>query len=145
MSESEQTDGPDALDLADEAAIVRLYQEYNHSIDRGDAELWASTWSENGVFEHPTRTYRGHDELAAFVRNRTAASRSHPVTDQQHWNADLRLVSDGTHVAGSCRLLVSARDRESGTAVVVTTGSYSDIVTRVQDRWIFVQRSLVVD
>ncbi|RZL85334.1 MAG: nuclear transport factor 2 family protein [Rhodococcus sp. (in: high G+C Gram-positive bacteria)] len=142
---SDQSGGPDALDPADEAAIFRLYQQYNHTIDRGDAESWASMWAEDGVFEHPARTYRGHEELTAFVRTRAAASRSQPMTDQQHWNSDIRFAKDEKQVAGRCRLLVSARDRESGTAVVVTTGSYSDVVTRVQDRWRFARRSLTVD
>lgn len=134
-----------AWDTADEVAILGLYENYNRFIDRGEAESWASTWSQNGVFEHPSRTYEGHDELAAFVRHRAAALRELSVTDHQHWNSGIQLTTCGSHVSGVCRLLVSAHDRESGAMLVATTGSYSDVVVRVGSEWKFARRSLTVD
>ncbi|GAA1786536.1 hypothetical protein GCM10009712_37400 [Pseudarthrobacter sulfonivorans] len=134
-----------SLDSTDELAIRRLYEGYNDFIDRGDAESWAMVWCEDGVFEHPARTYKGREELASFVRQRAAGAAAQPVTGLRHWNSDIRLSSEGDRVVGECALLVSARDRESGSPSVMTTGMYSDVVAWDGHRWRFVRRTLRVE
>ncbi len=142
---AEQSGRPDLLDPVDEVAVLRLYQQYNDLIDRGDTEAWAQLWTNDGVFDHPARTYRGRPELEAFVQDRAAALATQSETNHRHWNADIRLTKYESRVIGTCSLLVSVRDRDSGAGLVATTGAYSDVVVQVDGRWHFASRCLRVD
>lgn len=138
----EKVSGGEDLESADETAVLRLFQQYNHAIDRGEAELWASLWTENGIFEHPARAYVGRSELVQFVRDRATAGQAASVGDLEHWNTDIDLQFDGAVVHGTCRLLVAGVDRASREAVVAATGRYTDLIVREDDVWKFRRRSL---
>jgi len=142
VSSDEKVSGEEVLESADEASVLRLYQQYNHAIDRGEAELWASLWSNNGIFEHPARTYQGRSELVQFVRDRAATGQAASVGDLEHWNTDIDLQFDGVVVHATCRLLVAGVDRASREAVVAATGRYADLIVREDDVWKFRRRSL---
>jgi hypothetical protein len=123
-------------------AIRRLYEGYNDSIDCGDADSWAIASCEDGVFERPTDTYSGRDELASFVRKREARTFAQPVTDLRHWNSGIRLNTEGDRLVGEFRLLVSARDREPGSPLIMTIDEYTDVVAWDGKRWRSAHRTL---
>ncbi len=66
------------LSAEDELAIMRLAARYWWAVDTNDARAFAETFTDDGVFVHPTRTSQGHaairDWLAWSAENRRGPS-----------------------------------------------------------------------
>ena len=61
---AQQSGRSDSLTTQDHIDIQQLYARYYQTIDAGDAEGWAGTFTSDGVFNN----VKGHDALAEFIR-----------------------------------------------------------------------------
>ncbi|MET9295644.1 nuclear transport factor 2 family protein [Streptomyces sp. NPDC003077] len=95
------------------AGIEQFYARHLHLLDDGDAEAWAETFTEDGVFALPGRPEptRGRAALAEGARRAHAERRGSGET-HRHWHGmtDISPRDDGTvHVR--CYALVVATPR----------------------------------
>ena len=130
-----------ALSAEDKMEILDLLARYSRAIDRGDAEGWAATFTEDGFFEAlgtPSGgVARGPAELRDFIMRRDPAGR--PV---RHWAGNVVIEGDGD----------SATLRAYGQIIhvgeegrVEVTGIYHDTLLRVGGEWKFSQRRFRAD
>src|SRR6187549_1771002 len=70
-----------ALTAQDLVDIQQLYAKYNWTLDAGDAEGYASTFTPDGVFNNNV----GHDAIVKFANTFHTGTGSHV----RHWNTNL--------------------------------------------------------
>ena len=130
------------LSTQDHLDILGLYEHYNHAIDAADASAWAATYTEDCVFDSPRATVSGRAGLEQYVRARDSSPAAQAVRPERHWNAEIRISGDGAHASGSCLLLLSGIQVETGKTVVMTSGSYTDELVKTASGWRFVRRTV---
>lgn len=112
---------------ADDVAEIReLLQRYCDTIDGGDAEGWAGTFTEDGVFDRPGQTYRGRKALTEFAAG--VRGRRHEVVDA---TVDVR--------GDSATALVLAIVHREGEGP--GHGTYEDQLVRTAAGWRFAHRT----
>lgn len=114
------------LTAEDKFEITELLARYNHAIDSGDAEAWAATFTEDGVFAPPGATTEGRAELLAYAKRRYEPRK-------RHWTNNLVIDVDGDEATMRCYLHVMLVG-EPGLETMVT-GRYSDRLRRVDGAW----------
>ena len=122
--------------VADVLEIEALCSTYNRAFDERRAEDWAACFTEDGFFERSNagRSYQGRTELAALAAG-------YPVTGR-HITAEHLTDVHGDEATHSCYLVYF--DAEKDFAVDLF-GVYSDHLVRVDGKWLFKERRLVVD
>ena len=91
------------LTADDHAEIVQLYATYNLALDGGDAQGWADTFVEDGVFANNT----GRAALIAFAEGFTEQQAGHA----RHWNTNIHLTKTADGAAGTCYLMLMNAER----------------------------------
>lgn len=127
-----------SLSPADQFAILQLLYSYSHRLDSGDAEGWASLFTDDGEFVEPEGTQRGRRELVAMVH---AHHRDHEgAAKSQHWVHSPVITGDDDHAEVLAYVIVfQAGDRLDVRGRVM--GSYRDELVRDADRgWLFKRR-----
>lgn len=124
--------------------ISSLYAYYNLCSDSGDAEGYASCFTEDGVMDQITRklVIKGYQDLVVYKR-KDVESRSGRY--RRHWNSGLllRKQPDGS-VNGWCYL--HAYNGEPGKLPVLAgAGVYDDTIVAVGGKWKFSIRKLTMD
>jgi 3-phenylpropionate/cinnamic acid dioxygenase small subunit len=134
----------DGVPDATYVALQRLYAWQSQAIDGGDADRWASSFTEDGVFDSPTygRPVTGRAELAAFARrvfDRLGAS------VQRHYPCNLVVQAVAAdRVTASCYVqIVVTRPGEAPRLARSVT--FTDDVVRVPAGWRVLTRSVCVD
>jgi hypothetical protein len=105
--------------------ILQLLYRYNHTIDTGDAEGWADTWTEDGVFDAGGSVLRGRAELVGFASG---------VSGVRHvvMNPLVEITGDRARVRAYLMLLMGG--------AIGMVGVYEDDVVRTSDGWRFAAR-----
>ncbi len=120
------------LSVADNIAIQQLYARYNTTIDRGDAEGWAATFTPDGAFMNN----KGTEALKAFVNTWHAGTGA----AQRHFSADLVITASADGATGTVStMLVSLSTKPASIAAYVT---YSDVLVKTAAGWRFKSRTL---
>ena len=125
----------------DYAEILNLYSAYNLSSDSGDAEWYASCFTEDGE-QHGTFDVIGRAALVEY-KKKDFASRTHLY--RRHWNGSIHLekIDDNT-IRGRCYLFGYYGD--PGTLPHMThAGVYTDTIKRANGEWKFAERRLRFD
>jgi uncharacterized protein (TIGR02246 family) len=124
------------LTAADYTAIQQLYARYNTTIDRGDADGWAATFTPDGLFAN---NFKGTEALKGFVNN----WRTNPAMNgaaRRHFSADLVITAGAQDVTASVStLLVDLSTKPTSIASYVT---YSDVLVKTADGWRFKSRAI---
>ena len=94
--------GSTVLSTQDYVEIQQLYARYAQSIDAGDAEGWANTFTADGVFNNSSR---GHDSLVTFVHDWRDKRRGASL---RHWNSNLVVTPSADGARGSIYMLLAA-------------------------------------
>jgi uncharacterized protein (TIGR02246 family) len=136
--------GAVALSAEDELAIMRLAARYWWAVDTNDADAFVSTFTEDGVFVHPTRTSQGsqaiRDWLAWSAENRRGPS-GRLSTRHQSVNHMIRMTGPDTAVMNSYMLVTRIESLGAIEAPYLTShGVLSDQLRRVNGEWKFVRR-----
>lgn len=126
------------------AEIHNLYANYNLCSDYGDAEGYASCFTDDGVLNLVTRNFvvKGRQAFIEFKRKDVEGRAGRY---RRHWNSGLHLEkqADGS-VRGRCYLL--AFNGEPGSLPVLAgAGVYDDNIVKVGDEWRFASRKLTTD
>src|SRR5688572_822624 len=73
------------LTPGDYTAIQQLYARYNATLDQGDADGWADTFTADGVF---ASNFKGREALKGFVNNWRTSPQMNGAA-RRHFSADL--------------------------------------------------------
>jgi hypothetical protein len=119
----------------DYIAIEQLYSRYYHAIDsrEGNGEVFAATFTGDGVFAFGRDTASGHDALVAFARRVQNGARQ-----LRHYGSNVIVKSTANGVRGSCYAMVF--DVTGTQGVITTTGYYDDTLEKTADGWRFKKR-----
>ena len=130
-----------ALSAEDKMGILDILARYSRAIDRGDAEGWAATFTEDGFFKASGTPSggiaRGRAELRDFIMRRDPAGR--PV---RHWAGNVVIEGDGD--SATLRAYVQIINVGKGGRTEVT-GIYHDSLLRVGGEWKFSHRRFRAD
>lgn len=132
------------LSASDHVQIQNLYAYYNLCSDAGDAEGYASCFTEDGVLHIETRHFvvKGRTDLAEYKRNDVARR---GTAYRRHWNGSLYLEPiDRDTVRGRC-YLQAFNGEPGGLPVLAGVGVYEDTIVKVGSEWKFATRQVRMD
>ena len=124
-----------ALSTDDVIEIQQLYAKYNWTIDAGDAEGWATTFTADGVFN----TNVGHDALVKFAETLHTGAGSH----LRHWNTNLLIQPASTGATGQVYLMLV--DFATNPPTIARSGNYTDELVKTAQGWRFKKRATKFD
>ena len=110
--------------------IQQLYAKYNWSLDAGDAEAYASTFTPDGVFNNNV----GHDAIVKFANTFHAGMGSHV----KHWNTNLMITPTAEGASGQVYLVLV--DFAGKPPTIATSASYADELVKTAQGWRFKKR-----
>src|SRR6478752_2899670 len=96
--------------------IQQLYAKYNWTLDSGDAEGYASTFTPDGVFNNNV----GHDAIVKFAQTFHGGMGAHV----KHWNTNLMITPSADGATGQVYLVLV--DFGPKPASIATSANYSD-------------------
>jgi hypothetical protein len=120
-----------ALTAQDLVDIQQLYAKYNRTLDAGDAEGYASTFTPDGVFNNNV----GHDAIVKFAETFHGGMGARV----RHWNTNLMIVPTPEGAHGQVYLLLV--DFSTKPATIATSASYSDDLVKTAQGWRFKKRA----
>ncbi|CAN5561347.1 hypothetical protein BH10ACT8_BH10ACT8_04060 [soil metagenome] len=128
--------------LEDERAITATMQRYAESLDYGDRDAWAATFTSDGLFDvrrrgQPMFSHTGTEALAAFAATHTSA----PAVYHKHFLSTSAIELNGDSAVARTYFTM-LHERDTG-PIVLVFGRYLDDLVRQDDRWLFQKR--VVD
>lgn len=126
----------DGLSPQDYMEIEQLYAQYNWAIDSGDAEAYANTFVEDGVFN----TFKGHDQLVGFIKRWVGEMGG---STRKHWNTNLRITGDGKTANGKVYLMLL--DTSTQPPSIIASASYTDELVKTAEGWRFTKRQTKSD
>lgn len=120
-----------ALTAQDLVDIQQLYAKYNWTLDSGDAEGYASTFTPDGVFNNNV----GKDAIVKFANGFHTGMGSHV----KHWNTNLMITPTSDGASGQVYLVLV--DFATKPASIVTSATYSDELVKTAQGWRFKKRA----
>lgn len=126
------------LSTEDRLDITQLYASYNFSLDFGDSEAWANTFTADGTFSSATGTFNGPEQLKAFADGFASRMKA------RHWTNNLVIESAGEGATGKCYLVLYRLGGEGGPAIL-TSGIYNDELVKTGEGWRFKSRNVTGD
>lgn len=129
----------------DFAQISQLFARYNAGVDDGDAEVWSSTFTENGVFNGEDGCVVGRAALAQVVERRNEQIRASADQPDRRHVASPGVIeySDANHATVRSMVMVIADRHGETPPAILRTGAYFDRLERVGGKWLFAQRGVV--
>jgi hypothetical protein len=126
-----QNAGATTLTAQDLVEIQQLYAKYNWTLDAGDSEGYASTFTPDGVFNNNV----GHDAIVKFADTFHAGLGSHV----HHWNTNLMILPTPQGASGQVYLVLV--DFGTKPATIATSATYSDEIVKTPQGWRFKKRT----
>ena len=123
------------LTTDDLVEIQQLYAKYNWTLDAGDAEGYASTFTPDGVFNNNV----GHDAIVKFAEGFHSGVGAH----LRHWNTNLMILPTAEGASGQVYLVLV--DFATKPASIFTSASYADELVRTAQGWRFKKRATKSD
>jgi len=120
-----------ALTAQDLVDIQQLYARYNWTLDSGDAEGYASTFTPDGVFNNNN----GHDAIVKFAQGFHTGMGNH----LRHWNTNLMITPSADGASGQVYLVLV--DFATKPPSILTSASYSDELVKTAQGWRFKKRA----
>jgi hypothetical protein len=111
--------------------IQQLYAKYNWTLDAGDAEGYAGTFTPEGVFNNNV----GHDAIVKFANTFHAGLGAHV----HHWNTNLMITPTADGASGQVYLVLV--DFATKPASIATSATYSDELVKTSAGWRFKKRA----
>jgi len=126
-----------SLSTDDTIHILQLYSRYNTAIDTGDSTAFGACFVPDGVLDNSMNVLEGQTALGAF------ATQTHSALPSMRHNATNIVVDgDGKTATGSAFLIGYLVD---GGYKVITTGRYTDELTKASEGWRFSKRVYKAD
>ncbi len=111
--------------------IQQLYAKYNWTLDAGDSEGYAATFTADGAFNSNV----GHDAIVKFAD----AFHAGLGARVRHWNTNLMILPTAAGASGQVYLVLV--DFTTKPASIVTSASYSDELVKTAQGWRFKKRA----
>ena len=118
-----------SLTTQDIDEIQQLYSRYYQTIDAGESEAWANTFTSDGVFNANTR---GHD---ALVESNKRGGTNRPL---RHWHSNLTITPSAEGATG--RVYVLQIDITTRPPSISTYSRYDDTLVKTSHGWRFKTR-----
>ena len=128
---------PTPLTLADKLEIQELIARYNWAIDTHDGPGVAATFTQDGIFDGPGRTFEGHEALVGFGAGTHLTAES-MARGSQHWVTNL--VLEGNSEAVTARSMFTRQNVDGDRHYTGPIGHYHDELVKVEGRWLFKKR-----
>ena len=119
------------LTADDLVEIQQLYARYNWTLDAGDSEGYASTFTPDGVFNNNA----GHDAIVKFANTFHAGLGAHV----HHWNTNLMIMPSADGATGQVYLVLV--DFANKPATIATSATYADELVKTAQGWRFKKRA----
>lgn len=126
-----QQGGARTLTAQDFVEIQQLYAKYNWTLDSGDSEGYASTFTPDGVFNNNV----GHEAIVKFADTFHRGLGAHV----RHWNTNLLILPTPDGAGGQVYLVLV--DFATKPASIVTSASYTDQIVKTPQGWRFKKRT----
>jgi actinorhodin biosynthesis protein ActVIA len=120
-----------SLTAQDLVEIQQLYAKYNWTLDSGDAEGYASTFTPDGVFNNNV----GKDAIVKFANGFHTGMGNHV----KHWNTNLMITPSAEGASGQVYLVLV--DFATKPPSIVTSATYSDELVKTAQGWRFKKRA----
>ena len=128
---------PQKLTTEDRLEIQELYAKYCHGLDKGDAELFMSTWTDDGEFTGGRGPGRANDPRTP-LKGREGLIRMGSNGGTRHFNTNLILTPTADGAKGSVYLMLyTARTNPPS---FVETAIYDDTLVKTPQGWKFKKR-----
>ena len=139
----------DAQALADRAAIHEVMQKYVWTVDSGDADGYASVFTEDGVIDSNGSLIRGRDAIRKVVTGlqaRYAANRAEgkPAGRLYHVISNESITLTGATAAVYRSYWQTMRKGEDQRYVAGGFGTSEDRLVKVKGQWLIEHRKLTV-
>ena len=115
-------------------SIQQLYARYAHTLDLGDAEGWADTFTPDGVFANS----KGRAELITFAEGFYGRG-----GDARHWNSQVLITPTAEGADGSCYLLLVNTGAQP--VSITVSAIYQDKIVKIAAGWRFQERVATVE
>lgn len=119
------------LTAQDLVEIQQLYAKYNWTLDSGDSQGYAATFTPDGVFNNNV----GQEAIAKFADGFHKGIGSH----LKHWNTNLMITPTPTGAAGQVYLVLV--DFATKPASIFTSATYADELVKTPQGWRFKKRA----
>lgn len=128
--------------LLDEQAIRRAATLYAIGADRRDPDIWAAIMAEDMVLITPRGRIEGRAHALEALPRLAAA-----FTATQHRVTNLLHIIDGDDATGETYCVADhMREAADGTRSILRWAiRYQDRLRRIDGRWLFTRRELIVD
>lgn len=137
MSEDDVVNGSAAIGTDDETAIRALVHRYTMAIADRDADVWASTWADDGVWDMGGRRSEGRDAVRATWEGAMAR-----FVEVGHVATFEELAIDQTAGEATGRWTVEERTVDADGNEFAFTADYHDRYVRTPAGWRFAERRL---
>jgi hypothetical protein len=125
------------LPAADYVEIQQLYATYCHALDKGDADLFSSVWTDDGEFTGGRGPGRATDERKPR-KGKPALHQMGSNGGTRHFNATLVVTPTPEGAKGAVYLMLySARTNPPS---FVETAIYDDTLVKTPQGWKFKKR-----
>jgi uncharacterized protein (TIGR02246 family) len=124
------------LAVQDQLEILSLVARYCHALDSGDASGVVDTFTEDGLFETPQRTYSGREALERFFQKNVLND-----DNERHIPCNHLLSGEADRAAHTCYYQVVFKGRGG----IKATGVYEDSVVKMNGIWKFQRRKVIPD
>jgi len=123
----------------DRLEILELMNRHQIYIDLKDAERYGGLYAPEGHYESPFASARGREEIVAMTRHLGADDFT---KNKRHYNGPVMIDLDGDNATALSYYWVA--DYTSQPAVFAT-GTYRDVLRKIDGQWKIVHRVLTVD
>jgi hypothetical protein len=120
--------------LQDRLDIQALTIRYANALDRGDIEAWLESWADDGIWEGAVGRYEGKQRLAQLPVDLGAR-----IQGKRHVMSNFVLSGEGDEREQRVYMLIFDK---ASSANLLATGSYVDIVKKINGQWKFAHRTL---
>jgi hypothetical protein len=135
-------------EAADRVALRELFDAYAHCADRRGAEGQKALFTDDAIFavcmdgegSEPTYVLRGREALGPVF----ADLKRYEVTT--HFNGQSTVTIDGDRATGESYTIAHHLYTEAGERkIMIASLRYLDAFAKVSGRWLFAERTLILD
>lgn len=117
--------------------ILQLYSRYSTAIDTGDGAGFGACFAPDGLFDSGIGVSEGQKAIGEFAIQTHSA-----MPGMRHNATNIVIEGEGQSATGSAFLIGYLVD---GGYKVITTGRYTDELTKTNEGWRFSKRVYVAD
>jgi SnoaL-like domain len=132
------------LTFEDLTAVQELIASYAEYIDEGNLEGYLNNFAPNGVFESSRGKIEGRDAIRDFVAPLLEANRTASRATMRHFMGFPVIRGDGDRCTARTYVMIPRMDAD-GEVRIPTVGTYRDDIVKIDGRWYFEKRSIVMD